>query len=199
MGQSKQTVRAEARQAKRTPPQRGSVPRLMWVGLAAIVAMSAYSAWDSRRLGCELKAIQGQARIEEEDRRRMETALARAEREKRIVEDPASVQIPMPAAQKAAPGLRAYWHARLGIVAAGRNIPASPGDRALQLWLIPKTPGSKPLSAGLFAQRLDGNFVALVPDPPLAIAETKALTITEEPAGGSPQPTGAPRWAGRVP
>jgi anti-sigma-K factor RskA len=30
------------------------------------------------------------------------------------------------------------------------------------------------------------------------MAQTKALAITEEPEGGSPQPTTTPRWVGGV-
>ena len=35
-------------------------------------------------------------------------------------------------------------------------------------------------------------------DPPDEMAETKALAITEEPAGGSPQPTSTPMWVGGI-
>jgi anti-sigma-K factor RskA len=38
----------------------------------------------------------------------------------------------------------------------------------------------------------------MVDNPPEVMAETKALAVTEEPAGGSPQPTSTPIWVGGV-
>ena len=177
-------------------PQRGGVPRWMWVGVAALAVMSAYSTWDAQRLEKELRIGEQQAAALAREREQTRQKLARAERERDIMSDPASVHIVMTAQTKIIPKMHAYWHARLGIVVAGIRIPATPSNRALQLWLIPKAPGSKPRSAGLFEQRPDGSCVASVPDPPDSMAATKALAITEEPAGGSPEPTGAPRWLG---
>lgn len=168
----------------------------MWVGLAALLAMSAYSAWDAQRLEKELRIAEEQAAALAGEREQARQRVARAERERDIMSDPASVHIVMTARTKVIPKMHAYWHARLGIVVAGVRIPAAPSNRVLQLWLIPKAPGSRPRSAGLFEQRPDGSCVASVPDPPDSMAATKALAITQEPAGGSPQPTSAPRWLG---
>ena len=44
----------------------------------------------------------------------------------------------------------------------------------------------------------DGRFVMLVADPAQAMDATKALAITEEPAGGSQAPTTKPIWAGAI-
>ena len=44
----------------------------------------------------------------------------------------------------------------------------------------------------------DGTFDLLVANPPDSPSGTKSLAITEEPAGGSPQPTSTPIWVGAV-
>jgi len=44
----------------------------------------------------------------------------------------------------------------------------------------------------------DGKFVLLVANPPDAMEATKALAITEEPAGGSQAPTTKPIWLGAI-
>ena len=44
----------------------------------------------------------------------------------------------------------------------------------------------------------NGTFTAMVENPPDAMSDTQALAITEEPIGGSPQPTSAPMWVGGV-
>lgn len=193
-GRLMQQVRADAAQANRAQPKRAAVPVWMWAGVAALVVMSLYTTWEARRLERELQA----ARAEAAALKRIAEEQAAIDREQIIVFDPASVQIQMPPLAKGEPPMRAYWHAKLGILVAGLKTPAPPRGRALQLWLIPKAPGSKPLSAGLFTQRADGSLMVLVPNPQEGMAGTKLLAITEEPEGGSPQPTGEPRWTGTV-
>jgi anti-sigma-K factor RskA len=68
----------------------------------------------------------------------------------------------------------------------------------LQLWLIPKAAGGKPIPSFVVRPDVDGKFDLLVANPPELMAATKALAITEEPEGGSPQPTTAPKWVGGV-
>jgi anti-sigma-K factor RskA len=64
------------------------------------------------------------------------------------------------------------------------------------LWLIPKAPGSKPMPSMTMRPDADGKLMLLVANPPEVLAETKALAITEEPEGGSAQPTMTPAWVG---
>jgi anti-sigma-K factor RskA len=72
------------------------------------------------------------------------------------------------------------------------------GNKVLQLWLIPKAPGAKPMPSHTFWPDANGKITEMVDDPPEVMAQTKALAITEEPAGGSPQPTSTPIWVGGV-
>ena len=50
----------------------------------------------------------------------------------------------------------------------------------------------------LAARRERQAFVMVVAHPPDTVSEIKALAITEEPEGGSPQPTSAIRWVGAM-
>jgi anti-sigma-K factor RskA len=86
----------------------------------------------------------------------------------------------------------------LGLVVSGQKIAPPPGDRVLQLWLIPKEAGGKPVPSRVVRPDDHGNFVLLVANPPEAMTETKALAITEEPAGGSALPTTTPKWVGGI-
>ena len=195
-GRLMRAVRAEAGQTRAAPRQGSAVPWWMWAGVAALVVLSLYSGWEARRMQVAIQRLRDEASAQARTRRELEEQLALAKREAAILRDPASIQLGMPA--KDAPEMRAYWHAKLGIVVAGLKIPEPAPGRALQLWLIPKAPGSKPLSAGLMQMRPDGSCIRLVPEPPISLAETQMIAITEEPAGGSPQPTSAPRWVGRA-
>src|SRR5262249_40589428 len=124
--------------------------------------------------------------------------LALAHREALILTDPRSVKFLLPSGQKDLPALQATWHSALGIVVTGQMLPAPPGNRTLQLWLIPKNAGGKPIPSLTLRPDSNGKFDLLIPQPPDAMDNTKALAITEEPEGGSPAPTTAPIWVGAV-
>lgn len=75
------------------------------------------------------------------------------------------------------------------------NLPHAASDRTYQLWLI--TRAQRKISAGVFATNASGDALviahyALAPDALAAIA------VTDEPAGGSPQPTSAPVLIGAM-
>lgn len=170
----------------------------LWAGVAALLVLTIYSAWAMRRLQRDIREVTGRATWETRRRRQLEQKFSLAKREAIILTDPASVKIRMPAQQADAPQLEATWHARLGILVSGQKIPAPIGGRTLQLWLVPKAPGSKLIPLLTVRPDVDGRIFLLVANPPEGIAETRALAITEEPAGGSLQPTSTPRWAGTI-
>jgi anti-sigma-K factor RskA len=151
-----------------------------------------------RRLQRDIREINQRANSETHRRLQLEQDFTLAKREAVLLIDPASVKIVLPAQQADTPQLEATWHAGLGILVSGQKIPAPSGDRTLQLWLVPKAPGSKPIASLTVRPDAAGQIFLLIANPPEGMAETKALAITEEPAGGSPQPTTAFRWFGAI-
>jgi anti-sigma-K factor RskA len=202
-GRLLQTVRAEAGtgSASQATSRRAAVPRWMWAGVAALLVFSAYSAWNARKLQSEVGVLREQAARQSQERAKLELEMAAAKthmQEAMIWSDPKSVKIKLPAKDPTMPPLEAMWHPQLGICVRGWKVP-SPGEkRVLQLWLIPKKAGSKPMPAMTFWPDAQGTFTAMVENPPDVMADTQALAITEEPMGGSPQPTSAPMWVGGV-
>jgi anti-sigma-K factor RskA len=93
------------------------------------------------------------------------------------------------------PNARMYWNRATGavVLAAYQLAPAREG-RTYQLWGIPAA--GAPVSLGTFNTRATGEtrFAARVP----AGLTISVGAITEEPDGGSPQPTGAPILSGGV-
>jgi anti-sigma-K factor RskA len=94
------------------------------------------------------------------------------------------------------PGIQFFWNAKQqrAMLHAFRLQPA-PRGRSYQLWLIAD---GKPVSAAVFNSEPDGH--ALVDDikvPPTPNGVTQVL-LTEEPAGGSPQPTTKPFIGGTL-
>lgn len=87
----------------------------------------------------------------------------------------------------------AYWSDANGLVLVGTNIPAPAPGRAMQLWVVPD--GADPVSAGVFNPEADGSVLLFAQNVP-GIATAAALAISDETAGGSPQPTTTPAWVG---
>jgi anti-sigma-K factor RskA len=196
-GRLLQTVRAEARAAESVKPP-AAIPFWMWGAVAALLLFTVYTSWETIQVKHAIEATNEQANQEIAKRHELEEMVAIAQREAIILTDPRSVKIPMPAGSKDMPKLEAMWHAKLGIVVAGQNVPMPTGNRTLQLWLIPKTPGGKPIPSLALRPDAEGKFVLLAANPPDAMEATKALAITEEPAGGSPAPTTKPIWVGAI-
>jgi anti-sigma-K factor RskA len=216
-GRLMQTVRSEAKSS--VPASTGAktrrasgIPYWLSAGNAALLLLTLYFAWDAHRLKQELRAANEQIQRNEqivastEDERAasqqeltaMQGQMAKMHRETAILTDPTSVKITLAAQKIQAPQMVAMWHAKYGIVLTGQKVPMPPGNRVLQLWLIPKAPGGKPMPSMTVRPDANGNFVILVANPPAAGTDTKALAITEEPAGGSAAPTSTPKWVGAM-
>ena len=97
------------------------------------------------------------------------------------------------AAQGRQPSARLYWNAQRGVVViAAFDLEPAPPGRTYQLWGIPE--GQQPVSLGTFNTGADGRTAIALPVDPAARFRLSA--ITEEPSGGSPQPTMQPFLTG---
>lgn len=195
-----QTVRAEAGTARAARPYkaRAAVPYWLWAGVAALLLVTVYSTWNAQRLQKEIQAVNERAAAELKQREQLQQELTAAKHEAHILTDPDSKKFTIWPSDKQMPKLEAAWHPEMGIYVTGQQVPMPSGNRVLQLWLIPKAPGSKPMPSHTFWPDAKGKVDLMVSDPPEVMAETKALAITEEPAGGSAQPTSTPMWVGGV-
>jgi anti-sigma factor RsiW len=173
-----------------------AVPYWMWVAAAALLVVAVYSTWTARQLQQQVDYTNRRAMAELDSREKIEEELAAVRREASILADPGSFKIALATSQPDLAPMQANWSPQLGIVLSGRKIQRPAGDRVLQLWLIPKAEGSKPIPSQTVRPDANGNFVLLVATPPGAMEDTKALAVTEEPAGGSPLPTTPPTWVG---
>ncbi len=195
-------VRAEAESGAAGPTATASsgpsVPYWLWAGVAALLLFSVYSTWDARKMQQEVTEMNARAAMELKQREQLRHELTVAKQEARILTDPTSKKIAILPSDKSMPMLEAMWQPELGIYITGQKMPMPKGNKVLQLWLIPKTPGAKPMPSHTFWPDADGKIGMMVDDPPEVMAQTKALAITEEPAGGSAQPTSTPIWVGGI-
>jgi anti-sigma-K factor RskA len=199
-GRLLQTVRAEAAGSTAPQPsiQKIGTPWWLWAGLAALLLFSVYSAWNERQLRDAVANLQQQAKAQRVERQKLEQQLSAAKQqahEAMIWSDPKSVKIMLRPKNPKMEQLEAMWHPQMGLVVRGWKTPSPGAKRVLQLWLISKKSG-KPMAATTFWPDAHGTFSAIVENPPDTMSDTQALAVTEEPMGGSPQPTTAPMWVG---
>jgi anti-sigma-K factor RskA len=84
---------------------------------------------------------------------------------------------------------RNQWHVMVF------DLAPPPSGREFQLWFI--TPDQKKISAGMFQVNAKGEGSMIVKIPP-DLKQIAVAAITDEPMGGSPQPTGQIQLAGKV-
>jgi anti-sigma-K factor RskA len=72
-------------------------------------------------------------------------------------------------------------------VVAIAGLPTLPPERVYQLWFA--RPGGPPVSGGVFRVDVRGEALTVVAIP-VALEPARAVAVTEEPAPGSPAPTG---------
>jgi anti-sigma-K factor RskA len=195
-GRLMKNVRAEAAETKGEAPAKAANPVWLWAGVAALLLLTVYSEWNSVQLRNEIRQTNERTAALLEQRHNLEAQLELAKREASILMDPASVRVALTAKNPQMPALEAMWHSQMGLVLTGQRVPMPSGKRVLQLWLIPKAPGSKPMPSMTMRPDADGKLMLLVANPPEVMGDTKALAITEEPEGGSAQPTTTPAWVG---
>jgi anti-sigma-K factor RskA len=170
---------------------RGTVSRPFLALLAASVIIAAALAVQNSQLRTQLAAREASEHATEvrlAAREKTLNALLEAENELTIVH--------LTSTADAGPGVQFFWNQRqrLAVLHAFRLPPAAAG-RAYELWIIKD---GKPIPAGVFNSEEGGH--ALVQDItlPATAAGVQLVAITEEPAGGSPQPTSKPFLVGTV-
>jgi anti-sigma-K factor RskA len=197
-GRLMQTVRGEAEASSVSAKPKAAIPFWMWAGVAALLVVTVYSAWEASRLQIDIEKANERANAVLQQREAIQVELALAKRQARIMTDPNSKKFMLPAKDTQMPQLEAMWHPELGICVMGDKMPMPSANHVFQLWLIPKTKGSKPMPMQTFWPDADGKMMHLVENPPEPMWNTSAIAVTEEPMGGSPLPTSEPMWVGGV-
>jgi anti-sigma-K factor RskA len=203
-GRLMQTVRPEAKSSSRATPS-ARVPYWLSAGIAALLLITFYTSWQAHQAREALRASNERLLAHMAEERAavqqkitaMEERMAVMRRENVILSDPAATKIMLMPQKFQAPQLVAMWQHQNGIVVTGQKVPMPAAHHVLQLWLIPKDPAAKPMPSMALRPEENGRLVMVVAHPPDP-GGIKALAITEEPEGGSPQPTSAIRWLGAM-
>lgn len=171
-------------------PDRPVVP---WWGLAAaaVAALTTVGWWNARDrvMDFELQLTQLETEVQMRD-----NALAERDSLLAIALDLEARDARLVATDQP-PSARIVWSpARSRVILTVADLVPAPEGRVYQLWGIPD--GGAPVSLGVFNSRQDGSgvFILAVPDE----LDFAVSAVTEEPAGGSPQPTTTPFLVGAV-
>jgi anti-sigma-K factor RskA len=175
------------------------VPWWMWAGVAALLVFSIYSEWRAQQLTHQIQRISEQAALERQRSEQLQKEFGAAQMQARILTDPRSKKVMLSSKDPKMPQLEAMWNPDLGLFLMGHGVPMPGENRAFELWLIPKSPGSKPMAVhSLMWPDASGKLMHVIAKPPESMRDTKAIAVTEEPAEGSPEPTSEPMWMGAV-
>jgi anti-sigma-K factor RskA len=172
---------------------RSWAPYLAWAVAAGLLIFAVLTGRRAQTLGVELASLQQRYDQLSTEHEKILTETETYRRVLAIVSAPGTRAVSLRAPQS--PQLQAYWNEPLGLVLAGQNVPAPAPDRTLQLWIIPAQ--GNPINAGIFRPDDTGRTLYIT-SPTVSIAQAAALAITDEPAGGQPQPTTTPIWVGPI-
>ena len=163
-------------------------PVLPWLAAAASLVLLLGVGMYASSLRGRLASAEERYAAAERERGALEQRVREREATLAAVSGPTARVIEMAAARPAAPSGRMFWDPsthRWTFFA--HNLPAVQAGREYQLWLV--TADDRKISAGTFRPDPRGTAVveATYALPADALA---AVAVTEEPAGGVPQPTG---------
>lgn len=167
---------------------RWMTPALALASLILIIALATLRTENQylRRRSSELQAAS--------EIQLSETARARAVLDIFTAPDTVKVLLATRLAQSVPQG-KVFYHPHKGLLFYAANLPVLSPGRTYQLWLVPRE--GVPISAGIFPADAQGNGELLLPSPPPDVSP-KAFAVTDESAGGAPQPTGTKVLVGAV-
>lgn len=169
-------------------PARRRPPMLPWLAAAASLVLLIGVGMYAASLRGRLATAEDRYRMAARERTELERRAEQSEALLAAVTAPASRVIELAAARPQAPSGRMFWdvaHNRWTFVA--HRLPAVAEGREYQLWLI--TTDNVRIPAGTFRPDAGGDAVVQATYA-LAADSLGAVAVTEEPAGGLPQPSG---------
>jgi hypothetical protein len=155
-----------------------------WVLVLTTVALALVSfglSWQNRKMAAELEKERQAAETFIHDRGVIEKLL-------NVLAAPDTVTVRLAGTGDAASASGVVkYNGKRGTMVYSAELPTLPGDKSYQMWLVPMN--GVPIRAGLIGpggQTLGNLWTAEVPINTVA----KAFTVTIEPTGGKPEPTG---------
>ena len=176
-------------------PSRVTFPAWAWAAAAALALITGYSIRQMGNQNAQLADLRRQMKIATMQSKALQDQLTLGHMITSVMMSPETKPLKLMPVDKNMPMVHAYLHQHMGVAITADQMPSMPSARTLQLWFVPKT--GKPMSVAIFRPGADGQ-VAIIAPVNMPVGEIAALAVTEEPAGGSPQPTTNPAWVAQV-
>jgi hypothetical protein len=180
---------------EKPPLKRPMFPVWAWVAAAALALVTGYTIRRMENQTTQLADLRRQMKLATLQSQALQNQLDQGRMVASIMTSPDSMLLKLMPKDKEMPMVRAYLNPHMGVAITADQMPSVAPARTLQLWFVPKT--GKPMSIAIFRPDSQGQ-VALVAPVNMPRNEIGALAVTEEPAGGSPQPTNAIAWMAQV-
>jgi len=174
---------------------RAMFPAWAWAAAAALALVTGYTIRQMGIQSAQLEELRKELKIATAQNQALQNQMEMNQMVSSVMLSPDSTPLKLMPKDKNMPMVHAYLHPHMGVAITADQMPAMPAARTLQLWFVPKT--GKPMSVAIFRPDTTGQ-IALVAPVHMPMNEIAALAVTEEPAGGSPQPTSAIAWMAQV-
>jgi anti-sigma-K factor RskA len=179
----------------KTSEPKAKFPAWAWVAAALLALMTGYTIRQMNNQTEQLAQLHKQMKLATLQNQALQNQLDMDRMVAMVMMSPDSTPLKLMPKDKNMPMVHAYLHPHMGVAITADQMPSMPAARTLQLWFVPKT--GKPLSVAIFHPDAAGQ-IALVAPVNMPRNEIAALAVTEEPAGGSPQPTTPIAWMAQV-
>jgi anti-sigma-K factor RskA len=176
-------------------PSRATFPVWAWVAAAALAIMTGYSIRQMGNQTAQLAELRREMRIATLQNKALQDQLEVNRQITTVMMAPDSMPLKLMPKDKNMPMVHAYLHPHMGVALTCEQMPAMPAALTLQLWSVPKN--GRPMSVAIFHPDSQGQ-IAIVAPVNMPMNEIAMLAVTEEPAGGSPQPTTSIAWSAQV-
>jgi hypothetical protein len=180
--------------AKTSTPRAG-FPLWAWVAAAALALVTGYAIRQMNNQSAQLAELRKEMKLAMAQNLALRNQLDMNRMVAMVMMSPDSMPLKLMPKDKNMPMVHAYLHPHMGVAITADQMPPMLSARTLQLWLVPKT--GTPLSVAIFHPDTAGE-IALVAPVNMPRTEIAALAVTDEPAGGSPQPTTPIAWMAQV-
>jgi anti-sigma-K factor RskA len=179
----------------RAPEKQAMFPAWAWAAAAALALITGYAIRQMNNQNAQLAQLQKQMKLALAQNLALQNQIEMEKMVNSVMMSPDSVSLKLMPKDKNMPMVHAYLHPHMGVAITADQLPSLASARTLQLWFVPKS--GKPMSVAIFHPDSMGQ-IALVAPVNMPRTEIAALAITDEPAGGSPQPTTPIAWMAQV-
>jgi anti-sigma-K factor RskA len=192
---AKETHSAVPIEKPKPDAQRSVFPLWAWAAAAALALVTGYTIRQMNTQNAQLAELHKQMRLATVQNQMLQNQLDMNRMVAMVMMSPDSQPIKLMPKDTKMPMVHAYLHPHMGMAITADQMPSMPSERTLQMWIVPKA--GKPVSIAIFHPDTAGE-IALVAPVTVPKNEIAALAVTDEPAGGSPQPTTPIAWMAAV-